>query len=260
MFMLTQERHSLIRRRLEAAGRVVAGDLAREFDVSEDTIRRDLRELAAAGLCERVYGGALLREPARPFVERLGEKRSLKARFAAEIVSRLPAGGLIFIDAGSTNLAVAEAIGPGRDLTVMTNAPAIAAQLTLSGDVEVILTGGRVERSHGGAIDARALAALDGVYPDLFVLGTCRVVAEEGLFASQAEEQLFKSTVARQSRHVITAADATKFAGSAPYRIAPFSGKVTLMVEAARGLPLEAIGAAGTEIIEVAEPSAGGPP
>ena len=257
--MLTQERHSLIRRRLETTGRVLAGDLAREFDVSEDTIRRDLRELAAAGLCERVYGGALLREPARPFVERLGQKRSIKARFAAEIVSRLPAGGLIFIDAGSTNLAVAEAIGPGRDLTVMTNAPAIAAQLTLSGDVEFILTGGRVERSLGGAIDARAFSALEGVYPDLFVLGTCGVVAEEGLFASQAEEQLFKSTVAKRSRRVITAADATKFTGSAPYRIAPFSPEVTLLVETTAGLPLEVIGATGTEIIEVAEPSAGGP-
>lgn len=256
--MLTQERHSLIRRRLETTGRVVAGDLAREFDVSEDTIRRDLREFAAAGLCERVYGGALLRE-ARPFVERLGQKRSIKARFAAEIVSRLPAGGLIFIDAGSTNLAVAEAIGPGRDLTVMTNAPAIAAQLTLSGDVEVILTGGRVERSLGGAIDARAFSALEGVYPDLFVLGTCGVVAEEGLFASQAEEQLFKSTVAKRSRRVITAADATKFTGSAPYRIAPFSEKVSLLVDAVPNIPLDAIVASGAEIIEVAGPSAGGP-
>jgi DeoR/GlpR family transcriptional regulator of sugar metabolism len=257
--MLTQERHSLIRRRLEAAGRVVAGDLAREFDVSEDTIRRDLRELAAAGLCERVYGGALLREPARPFVERLGEKRSIKARFAAEIVSRLPAGGLVFIDAGSTNLAVAEAVRGGRDITVMTNAPAIAAQLTVAGDVPVIMTGGRVEPALGGAVDARALAAIEGVYPDLFVLGTCGVVAEEGMFASQAEEQHFKSTVAAHSRHVITAADAAKFIASAPYRIAAFSPAVTLLVEAGCSAPLEAIAEAGADIIEVAGMPAGGP-
>lgn len=255
--MLTQERQSLIRARLETAGRVVAGELAREFAVSEDTIRRDLRELAAEGVCERVYGGALLRAPARPFAERVEENQSLKARFGAEIARRLPEGGVVFIDAGSTNLAVAEAIGRGRSMTVMTNTPAIAAALTLSTDVEVIMTGGAVNRKLGGAIDARAVASLEGIYPDVFVLGTCGIVAGEGVFASQADEQVFKSRVAERSRSIMTAADADKFVATAPYRIAPFSPEMTLLVEAGNPNELTDIEAAGTRIVRLADLSAG---
>lgn len=249
--MLTQERQSLIRGKLETAGRVLAGELAQEFAVSEDTIRRDLRELAAEGVCERVYGGALLRAPARPFAERVGEKQPLKARFGAEIARRLPEGGFVFIDAGSTNLAVAEAIGRGRTMTVMTNAPAIAATLVHSSDVELILAGGAVNRKLGGTLDARAVASLEGIYPDMFVLGTCGIVAGEGMFASQAEEQFFKSRVAERSRRVITAADAEKFTCSAPYRIAPFSPDITLLVEDGSPGELTKIAAAGTEIVRL---------
>lgn len=249
--MLTQERQAVIRDRLELSGRAVAADLAREFSVSEDTIRRDLRELASDGFCERVYGGALLRAPARPFSERVANGHPLKAAFAAEIATRLPEGGFVFIDAGSTNLAVAEAIRPGRQITVMTNAPAIAAVLTLSSDVEVIMTGGSVSRELGGSIGARATASLDGLYPDVFVLGTCGIVRGEGMFASDAEEQVFKARVAERSRHIITAADGDKFTEAAPYRIAPFSPEVTLLVEEDEDQDLSLIAATGAEIVRV---------
>ncbi|TDH37612.1 DeoR/GlpR transcriptional regulator [Pseudohoeflea suaedae] len=250
--MLTRERQEVIRARLDLSGRVVAADLAREFAVSEDTIRRDLRELAAEGICERVYGGALVRVPARPFSERMSENQPLKSVFGAEIASLLPDGGLVFIDAGTTNLSVAEAIGSGRDMTVMTNAPAIAAMLTVSSDVEVMLTGGRVDRKIGGAIDTRAVTSLDGIYPDVFVLGTCGIVPGEGLFASRADEQTFKAEVARRSRRIITAADTAKFETAAPYRITAFSPEVTLLVENGNSNDMSAIAEAGARIVPVA--------
>ena len=109
----------------------------------------------------------------------------------------------------------------------------------------------------GGAIDARAVASLEGIYPDVFVLGTCGIVAGEGVFASQADEQVFKSRVAERSRSIMTAADADKFVATAPYRIAPFSPEMTLLVEAGNPNELTDIEAAGTRIVRLADLSAG---
>lgn len=233
--MLTRERQTLIENRLEQSGRVVAAELSAEFGVSEDTIRRDLRELAAAGICEKVYGGALLRGKPLPFGARLGEKRDIKRQLGEKIAALLPEGGVIFIDAGSTNLAVAEAIGPERRMSIFTNAPAIASTLSLTSNVEVIMTGGRVDRELGGAIDAGAMASLEGVYPDFFVIGACGIDTRRGILADNWDEHIFKRAVASRSGHIITAADSSKIGSQAPYQVAPFSPTTTLVFQS--GLP-----------------------
>ncbi len=111
-------------------GRVLAADLARHFRTSEDTIRRDLRDLAAAGRCRRVYGGALPLSPAAgPLAQRqriAPDRKRLLGRAAAGLVSP---GQVVLIDSGSTNLQVAEHLPQDIDLTVVTNAPAVAAAL-----------------------------------------------------------------------------------------------------------------------------------
>lgn len=129
--LLLRERKTLIQERLKANGRVLAVDLAAELNVSEDTIRRDLREMAAAGLCERVYGGALPVVPAAHSTlrERVAMAPERKAALACAAAGLIKPGMTVFLDAGSTNLAIAQLIEPDLQVTVVTNTPLIAAAL-----------------------------------------------------------------------------------------------------------------------------------
>ena len=122
--LLLRERHALILARLQTDGRVLAPDLAVAINVSENTIRRDLRDLAAAGLRQQAYGGALRSpQPLPPDRGTLGERSVVQT--AATVVS---AGNVLLIDAGSTSLQIAAAL-PALPLSVVTNAPAATAPM-----------------------------------------------------------------------------------------------------------------------------------
>ncbi|WP_045679763.1 DeoR/GlpR family DNA-binding transcription regulator [Martelella endophytica] len=217
---LIRERQDIILKRLKASGRVLAAELATEFAVSEDTIRRDLRAMAARGLCERVYGGALSVTPGsgdlKARTATIGdEKRALARLVAGEIA----AGISVFLDAASTNIAVAQALPQGLDATVITNSPAIAAALDGRHDVSVIVIGGLIHRDVGGAIGARALEELSEFHLDLCVLGACAVDIEAGLTCFHYEDALFKRKAAARARRVVAAMTAEKFSTRAPCAI-----------------------------------------
>src|SRR3954471_17923533 len=118
--MLAAQRRDLLLDRLARAGRLVAKDLAVELGVSEDSVRRDLRELAAAGLCQRVYGGAL---PVSPAVVDYGSRGSVspdaKARVAAVAAGLIKPGSTVLLDGGTTALAVTAALPPDLRATVV---------------------------------------------------------------------------------------------------------------------------------------------
>lgn len=229
--MLTRERQSLIQSRLGEHGRVVAAELSAEFEVSEDTIRRDLRELAAAGLCERVYGGALSRSAPVPFRERLETGSKSKRALGKMTAGLLVEGSVVFIDAGSTNLAVARAIAAGKQLTVVTNGPAIAAALIEKPDIDVIMVGGRMNTDLGACVDAQALAEIGRFSIDAYVIGACGVDHAAGLMAQSFEESTIKRAIAAQSRSILAPLTSEKFAVRAPFAVIALSEKTTLLVE-----------------------------
>lgn len=219
--LLLQERHDFIEQQLLLEGRVLALDLARQLKVSEDTIRRDLRDLAAAGLCQRVYGGAL-RLPAAPqtgtMTERASQRPDDKLLLAQAAVALVRAGQVLFIDAGSTNLAIARAL-PDLPLTVITNAPAIAALVIDRPAIELIVIGGRVDARSGACLGASALRDVALLRPDIFFAGACGVDAQAGVSAFQFDEAEFKRQVAAVSKAVLVAATADKLGTAAPYQV-----------------------------------------
>ncbi|PDT83484.1 DeoR/GlpR family DNA-binding transcription regulator [Sinorhizobium sp. BJ1] len=231
--LLLRERKSLIRERLRTDGRVLAADLAREFNVSEDTIRRDLREMAAAGLCERVYGGAL---PIAPDAGSLSERAALapesKAALARASVGFIRHGMTVFLDAGSTNLAIAQTIEPGLSATIVTNTPLIASALLEKPGLDVILIGGALDRAVGAAIGARAQRDAALMRPDLCILGTCGADADAGLTAIHFEDAEFKRLIAARSRSVVVAVTTDKLGTAAPYAVIGIDGVSTLVLEA----------------------------
>ena len=230
--MLLRERQGIISVKLRTHGRVLAAELASEFGVSEDTVRRDLREMAAAGLCERVYGGALPVSPAGGSLkQRMGFALERKQSLAAAAVSQISAGSTVFFDAGSTNLAIASALPQDMQLTAATNAPAIAAALLDKTGVNVILIGGLVDRQVGGALGAKALRDMEQLSPDLCVLGTCGVDLEAGVTTFGFEDAEFKRFATSKSKRVLVAVTSEKFGTAAPHGVLPIAHCECLVVE-----------------------------
>ncbi|MDQ1248508.1 MAG: DeoR family transcriptional regulator, fructose operon transcriptional repressor, partial [Actinomycetota bacterium] len=145
--MYAEERQAAIVTRARSQGRVDVADLAEAFDVSAETVRRDLSILERSGLVRRVHGGAIWAdalgfEPALTVRETTQTEE--KARIAEAALAFLPESGAIAIDAGSSTQRLAEIIPPGRELTVVTNSLPIASLLAGRKELTVHLAGGRV--------------------------------------------------------------------------------------------------------------------
>lgn len=251
---LNSERRGVIAARLAAEGRVVAADLAREFETSEDTIRRDLRALAAQGQCRRVYGGALSVAPdLGPVSARAKIGAGRKAALGAALARLIEPGMVVFLDAGSTNLACARAM-PDLGATLITHAPAIAAALAEGAGNTLVTLGGRVDPKLGAAVGGRALADLDGLRPDLALIGACGLDAGAGVTAHSVEDAAFKRVVALRSNQVAVAAGREKIGTAAAFRALGLGDCDILVLEA--GAPPEALAglrsaADGARIVEV---------
>lgn len=256
MTMLPGERLDLIAGRLQDTGKVIAADLARELGVSEDTIRRDLRDLSARGVCERVYGGAL-RLPASAATtlsQRAGQSVEAKAALAREAVKWIGEGACVFLDAASTNLAIAEALPRDHGLTCITNAPQIASALTLRGDCDVVVLGGLVDRTVGASIGAEAMHAARTVRPDICFLGACGADAHAGITAFHAEDASFKRAISRASAVTIAPVTTEKIMTAAPFRVMGLADCTAILVEVdAPKNAVEAFRQAGADVRRCAQ-------
>ncbi len=248
--LLLGERQDLIRTRLDLSGRVIAAELALELGVSEDTIRRDLREMAASGLCRRVYGGALrIAQSSTSMNERMAVGSERKAALGRVAAGLIPAGATVFLDAGSTNLALARALPLGSDLTVVTNAPAIAAA-ALERDIATIQLGGLIDPGVGGAIGAKAMRDAEAFRPDVLVLGVCGIDPEAGITAYSFEDAEFKRFVTSRSKTVLVTFTNDKLSIAAPYSVVPLSRVTRAVIEVdAAESDVAALAASGIDII-----------
>jgi DeoR/GlpR family transcriptional regulator of sugar metabolism len=220
--MLVAERRELLLNRLRTEGKLVATELARELAVSEDSVRRDLRELAAAGLCQRVYGGAL---PLSPALADYGARREVepesKHRVAARAARLIRPGDRVIIDGGTTTLAVVRALPPDLRATVITHSPTIAAALLDHPGIETLLIGGRIYRHSAVACGAAAAEAAQAVSADLFLLGVTGVHPREGLTTGDAEEAAMKRCLAGRAADTYVLASKEKIGAAGPYTVMP---------------------------------------
>ncbi|WP_430390574.1 DeoR/GlpR family DNA-binding transcription regulator [Dyella sp. 20L07] len=229
---LPQERQQRILDRLRNDGRVVAAELAAAFEVSEDSIRRDLRELAAQGLCKRVYGGALL--PAAtltPLKQRRSEHSSRKLSLARKAAGLVRPGQTLLIDAGTTNIAIATVLPANAGLTVITNTPHIAQLLLDREGFDVLLIGGRIDPGIGGTVGAQATEQLRRVRADLCFPGACAIDAAHGLWGFDSEEALFKRAMIEASDETVVVATDDKLEAVALHQVAELARVQHLVVE-----------------------------
>lgn len=250
-------RRDVILQRLEHGEPVVASALAAEFRVSEDAIRRDLRVLAAEGRCRRVYGGALPLGPnSKPMLARVDEARERKELLARKAAGTIKQGEFVFLDAGSTNLALVEFLPEDFGLTVVTNSIDIAAAILHRGDLALIMIGGSVEPEVGGCIDASAVQAVSALNIDRCFIGACAISVKSGLAAIHHADAQFKRVLVSASQSCIALITADKLGAKAPHRVASVKDIDQLVIEgsAPQGA-LDKLRNAGATIV-IAETSA----
>ena len=229
---IPMNRRDTILRRLSAGQPVRSSELAEEFGLSEDAIRRDLRSLAAEGLCRRVYGGALpIVEGATPMAARIGEDMSKKQPLAAATIQFFEPSSFAFIDNGSSNLLLVAALPPYFNLTIATSSIAIAAALEHRDDIDLLMVGGAIDRMVGGAVDGTALEAISRLNIDLCILGACALSVDGGVSAYDLADAAFKRALTARSRRTIVLATNDKLGQQAPHRIVGVDALTHIVVE-----------------------------
>lgn len=230
--MLREERHYYILERLRNEGRVQTLELSRALQVSEDTLRRDLRDLAAAGKLQRVHGGALPRSPITgSFAERETQAVQPKQALAVAAARLFQDGQVILIDGGTTNLEVARSLPRTLKATIITSSPAIALALLPYPQVEVVLLGGRLSKGTETAVGIAAAETLHGLRADVCLLGVCSLDVEIGVSVGDGEEALIKRLMIAQSAEVIAVVVADKLGTAMPYVVAPARELTHLVTE-----------------------------
>ena len=234
--MLTTQRKKLLLARLAAEGQLVAKALAQELGTSEDTIRRDLRELAAEGLLQRVHGGAL---PASAAMGDLALREQVSTadkaalgRFGASLVKP---GQVVILDGGTTALQVARHLAPGLRATIVTHSPTVAIELARHAGIEILLLGGRLFRHSMVNVGADVIAAASRLRADLFFLGVTGVHPDAGLSTGDAEEAAVKRALHARAAETVVLASPEKLMAASPFVVAPLAEASLLVV--ARGTP-----------------------
>lgn len=229
--MLAAERREHLLLRLRSDGKVVAKELATELGLSEDSIRRDLRELAAAGLCQKVYGGAVPASPAVADYAARGDLEPVSKRaVAVRAATLIRPGSVAILDGGTTTLAVARALPMEMTCTVITHSPTVAVELLGHTGVETILLGGRVFKHSAVTCGSAAVEAAAAVSADVFLLGVTGVHPTHGLTTGNFDEAAMKRSLAGRAAETYVLASAEKLGTASRYDVialADIAGVVT---------------------------------
>jgi DeoR/GlpR family transcriptional regulator of sugar metabolism len=232
--MLAEQRKQLILQRLRDNGQIVAADLSAELGLSEDTVRRDLRALAAEGLLQRVYGGAL---PASAAVGDFAARRELSPQAKHSIgkaaALMLQPGQVAFLDGGTTCQQLARQLPRSLRATIVTHSPTIALELVEHPGVEVVLIGGRLFKHSVVAVGAAALEAIRQIRADFYFMGVTGISPSSGLSTGDLEEAHIKRALMRQAAETWVLASREKLHAASAYVIAPCNEVAGLIVEGA---------------------------
>ncbi|RZU30714.1 DeoR/GlpR family DNA-binding transcription regulator [Blastococcus saxobsidens] len=249
----TEERHEALVTMLRSGVDGVE-TLAERVGVSASTVRRDLTRLQREGRIARTYGGALVREVfhERPFGESERLQAGAKAAIAAAAAERVPAEASVFVDAGTTCLALARVLAGRGPLTVATRGLEAALHLARAPGIRVIMVGGQVQPLSHGVAGALAEVALGRLAFDVAFLGADTLHPDRGLGEPTVEETYVKELVAGRSAQVFVLADATKLAPANPPAWTRLSGPWSVLTdEAVDAATVAAFARRGISVVRV---------
>ena len=223
--MYAEERQQAIAQLVTETGRWSVNDLAARFEVTTETVRRDLSALERIGLVRRVHGGAVAGDRLAVIDTALGERdvahAEEKDRIAQAALGQLPtAGGSILVDAGTTTSRLAAALPGDLQLVVVTHAVPIAARVAPRANLELHLLPGRVRTTTQAAVGADTVAALADLRADVAFVGTNGLTHDHGLSTPDSDEAAVKRAMVQGARRVVLLADSSKVGVESPVRFA----------------------------------------
>ncbi|MEC3885815.1 DeoR/GlpR family DNA-binding transcription regulator [Halobacillus sp. HZG1] len=203
--MLKQERQQTIIDIVNEEHKVIASDLSRRLSVSEDTIRRDLKELDSQGVIKRVHSGALRKgPPVQDFSTRQEIFNETKSNLANKALRYIEDDMVLLIDGGTTNLQLVHQLPLSLKGTVITNSPPIAMALSNHNDIEVIMIGGTLFKQSMVNLGIDTYEALNSMRADLYIMGIYNIDLEIGISIPRSSEALIKRKMASISTEVLS--------------------------------------------------------
>jgi DeoR family glycerol-3-phosphate regulon repressor len=219
-----EERQRAIEHQLKQAGRVEVAALAVAYKVSEDSIRRDLQALAARGIAQKTHGGAIALQPgALPMGQRLALQAGVKDAIAWAAAARVEPNQSLFIDSGSTALALARALcapDAPRPLAVFTASLDVALLISGQAGVRLRVAGGEWSPAMRALLGEAAVEDARRWRADWAFIGACAVHPRLGLSSSDARDALLKRAMLDGSAQRVLMCDATKFNIVQPHAVA----------------------------------------
>ncbi|NOD62828.1 MULTISPECIES: DeoR/GlpR family DNA-binding transcription regulator [unclassified Ruegeria] len=210
-------------RRLQEGQQVIAVEAAQEFDVSVDTIRRDILALEAEGKAQRVRGGAVpLSTPATPLHKRLSRDVAPDTKLVSAAIREIGSAATLLIDGGTTTLAIVEHLPQEEVRLVITPSPWIAIACQQK-NVPVYVLGGSLRPQGGIATGDTAIERVGDVAADVAILGACGLEAEFGLSSDDAEEAMMKKAMHRAASRTIVVTSHAKIGLRACHRTVALS-------------------------------------
>lgn len=221
--MLVEERKAHLLRLLAQTGRIIATDASQNMGVSEDTLRRDLRELAREGRLKRVHGGAVPISPATaPFSTRMEIEDAEKARIGKYAAHMIAKDQVVFLDGGTTAMHVARNLPRELHATIVTHSPNVALELMNCEHVNVEIVGGRLFRHSIVTVGAATIAWLGRYRPDVCFIGATGLHPEQGITTGDSEEAEVKRAVISMSGASYILASSEKIGAVSSFEVADF--------------------------------------
>ena len=223
--MASNFRHKEILSIARKEGKVTVDGLAELYNVTVQTIRRDLSELAEMGRLERVHGGAVIPSGVINILyeERRRLNKNSKKAIAIRRAQKIPNGASVFMNIGTTTEAVARELLDHENLLIVTNNLNIANILSTNKSCEIILAGGVLRRTDGGIVGGLTVDMVKQFKFDYSILGCSAIDADGDLLDFDGQEIMVSSTAIQRSRQVMVVADYHKFERKAPLTICSLS-------------------------------------
>ncbi|MCG6890401.1 MAG: DeoR/GlpR family DNA-binding transcription regulator [Gammaproteobacteria bacterium] len=251
--MRLQKRQNEILASVKLHGACSIIDLARQFEVSDETIRRNIKPLVRRGLIEKVHGGIVLcqkQEPEPPFEKRMNERVEAKQLISARVATIIRNGDSIMLDTGSTTAYVARALGEHRNLSVVTNCTEIARTLAREPSNRVHLCGGALRADDWATFGSAAIDFVRQFHVNYALLSIGGVTADGGFTDYHLEEAEFSRAVIAQAQKTIVVADHSKFGNPNFIKVCDFTEVDMVVVERAPPVDIEnALREAGSVVI-----------
>jgi len=259
--MRPQKRQHEILASVRSRGACSIVELADQLNVSDETIRRNIKPLVREGLVEKVHGGIVLsqkQEPEPPFEKRMNERIEAKQTISALVAGIIGNGDSIMLDTGSTTAYVARALGGHRDLSVVTNCTEIARTLAREPSNRVHLCGGALRADDWATFGSAAIEFVRQFHVDYAILSIGGVTDSGSFMDYHLEEAEFSRAAIGQAKKTIVVADHGKFGNPSFIKVCGFGQVDTVVVD--RPLPasfLAGFREAGVELV-CGQPSASG--